>query len=41
MRVITKRKLREFWEQHSSAKVGLILWYERITKSNGSIPNLH
>ena len=33
MRVITKRALKEFWEKHSTAKVGLILWYENISKN--------
>ncbi|MEB3214683.1 MAG: type II toxin-antitoxin system HigB family toxin [Nostocales cyanobacterium 94392] len=34
MRVITKRALREFWEKHSNAQTGLILWYQRISDSN-------
>ena len=34
MRVITKRTLREFWEKHSTAKVGLVLWYERICQNS-------
>lgn len=33
MRVISKRTLREFWEKHSTAKSGLLLWYERISKN--------
>lgn len=33
MRVISKRILREFWEKHSQAKSGLILWYQRISDS--------
>ena len=32
MRVISKRALREFWEKHSNAKSGLLLWYQRISK---------
>ena len=32
MRVISKRTLREFWEKHSNAKSGLLLWYQRISK---------
>ncbi|RUS97002.1 toxin RelE [Dulcicalothrix desertica PCC 7102] len=31
MRVISKNKLREFWEKHSSSKKGLLLWYERVS----------
>lgn len=34
MRIISRRSLREFWEKHSTAKNGLILWYDRILKSN-------
>jgi mRNA interferase HigB len=30
MRVISRRILREFWEKHSTAQRGLLLWYERI-----------
>ncbi|MUG93665.1 type II toxin-antitoxin system HigB family toxin [Scytonema sp. UIC 10036] len=33
MRVISKRTLREFWEKHSNAKSGLLLWYQRISDS--------
>ncbi|MEC4813443.1 MAG: type II toxin-antitoxin system HigB family toxin [Scytonema sp. PMC 1069.18] len=31
MRVISKRTLRQFWEKHSSAQSGLLLWYQRIS----------
>ncbi len=31
MRVISKKKLREFWEKHSISKKGLLLWYERVS----------
>jgi mRNA interferase HigB len=34
MRVISRRSLREFWEKHSTAKNSLLLWYDRITKSD-------
>jgi mRNA interferase HigB len=34
MRVISKRTLREFWEKHSTAQTGLVLWYQRICDSN-------
>jgi mRNA interferase HigB len=33
MRVISKRTLREFWEKHSNAQPGLLLWYQRISDS--------
>jgi mRNA interferase HigB len=33
MRVISRRTLREFWERHSTARPGLLLWYDRILKS--------
>ena len=33
MRVISKRTLREFWEKHSNAQTGLLLWYQRISDS--------
>ncbi|WP_414526423.1 type II toxin-antitoxin system HigB family toxin [Nodularia chucula] len=33
MRVISKRILREFWEKHSQAESGLILWYQRLSDS--------
>jgi hypothetical protein len=33
MRIISRRKLREFWEKHSTAKPNLLLWYERIVTS--------
>lgn len=31
MRVISKRMLREFWEKHSNAQFGLLLWYQRTS----------
>ncbi len=33
MRVISRRALREFWEQHSNAKSSLLFWYQRILKA--------
>jgi mRNA interferase HigB len=33
MRVISRRSLRGFWEKHSTARSGLLLWYDRILKS--------
>jgi mRNA interferase HigB len=32
MRVISRRALRLFWEQHPNARPGLLLWYERCQK---------
>ena len=29
MRIISRRKLREFWEQHADAQTSLLLWYQR------------
>ena len=29
MRVISRKKLREFWEKHSNAQTSLLLWYQR------------
>ncbi|MEH2372456.1 MAG: type II toxin-antitoxin system HigB family toxin [Nostoc sp.] len=34
MRLISRRSLRAFWEKHSTARNSLLLWYERITKSD-------
>ena len=31
MHVITRSRLREFWETHSNAKPGLLLWYKLTT----------
>lgn len=31
MRVISRRKLREFWEKHDDAQTSLLLWYQRTT----------
>lgn len=33
MRVISKKALKDFWKQHSEAKSGLLLWYQRISKT--------
>ncbi|MCT7987164.1 type II toxin-antitoxin system HigB family toxin [Laspinema olomoucense] len=30
MRVISRKALREFWEQHADAQSPLLLWYDRI-----------
>lgn len=31
MRIISRRTLREFWEKHSTAQTGLLLWYQRLS----------
>ncbi len=31
MRIISRRTLREFWEKHSNAQTGLLLWYQRVS----------
>lgn len=33
MRVISRSTLRKYWEEHSTSKPGLLLWYERITEN--------
>jgi mRNA interferase HigB len=33
MRIISRRTLREFWEKHSTAQTGLLLWYQRVSGS--------
>lgn len=31
MRIISRRSLRAFWEKHSNAQTGLLLWYQRVS----------
>jgi mRNA interferase HigB len=33
MRIISRRTLRKFWEKHSTAQTGLLLWYQRVSDS--------
>ncbi len=33
MRIISRRTLREFWEKHSTAQTGLLLWHQRVSGS--------
>ncbi len=33
MRVISRSRLREFWEKHSEAQTSLLLWYQRFISS--------
>lgn len=39
MRVIKIKTLREFWEREPNAKVGLQLWYKKITSQRWSNSN--
>ena len=39
MRVIKIKTLREFWEREPDAKVGLQLWYKKITSRRWSNSN--
>ena len=34
MRVVSRKALRDFWEVHSTAQTGLLLWYQRVTETN-------
>jgi mRNA interferase HigB len=34
MRIITKRTLREFWDQHSNSETSFRNWYEIAKKAN-------
>jgi mRNA-degrading endonuclease HigB of HigAB toxin-antitoxin module len=34
MRVISRRKLREFWSKHGDAQTSLLLWYQRTDESS-------
>ena len=31
MRVISKTRLKEFWEEYPAAEIGLVHWYNKIT----------
>lgn len=39
MRVIKIKTLRDFWEREPNAKVGLQLWYKKITSRHWASPN--
>ena len=39
MRVIKIKTLRDFWGREPNAKVGLQLWYKKITSRHWSNPN--
>jgi mRNA interferase HigB len=34
MKIITKRKLREFWEKHPNSKESLLNWYKIVKKAD-------
>ena len=38
MRVIALKTLKEFWEQHPDAKIGLTHWHERVSKTSYDNP---
>lgn len=38
MRVIAKKKLREYWEKHTDTEDQLKTWYKETTKSKWSSP---
>lgn len=39
MRVISKKPLREFWEEHADAKAALQAWYENAQRSEWRTPD--
>ncbi len=38
MRIIAKRALREFWEEHPDAEEPLLAWYREIEKEDWDTP---
>ena len=38
MRIISKRKLREFWGRHADAKEPLLAWFREVEKENWDTP---
>ena len=38
MRIISKRTLRKFWEQHADAKAPLLAWYREVEKEDWDTP---
>lgn len=38
MRIIAKGTLKEFWEVHTDAKIGLLSWYEKMSSHDYSAP---
>ena len=39
MRIISKKPLREFWEEHADAKASLQAWYEDAQRSEWRTPS--
>ena len=39
MRIINRKPLREFWEEHADAKVALQAWYEDAQRSEWRTPS--
>lgn len=38
MRIIAKRTLREFWEQHANAEEPLLAWYHEVLREDWDTP---
>ena len=38
MRVIAKRRLREFWERHPSAREPLLAWFREVEREDWGTP---
>ncbi len=38
MRIISKRKLREFWECHANTEEPLLAWYREVRKEDWDTP---
>lgn len=39
MRIITKKRLKQFWQRHADAKQSLYTWYSEAKKANWTTPN--
>ena len=39
MRIISRKKIREFWEKHSDARLALESWYADAKKANWNTPS--
>lgn len=38
MRIISKRRLREFWERHANAEEPLLAWYREVVNEDWDSP---
>lgn len=38
MRIISKRKLQEFWERHPNAEAPLLAWYREVSHEDWDMP---